>query len=135
MHHPNTTRTCISLTYFLVFRKNFQKICSGKSATKDKAQLPIPSPPKSLAKIVGKMTSAELELKAAKEDAIIENAEIIIYDMLTHLAEKTNAAHAIPVLTQSLSEETSMADWNTPDMVIQLWPEIEASVGASEEEQ
>ncbi|MFZ0511976.1 MAG: DUF892 family protein [Candidatus Nitrosopolaris sp.] len=57
------------------------------------------------------MTSAELELKAAKEDAIIENAEIIIYDMLTHLAEKMNAAHAIPVLTQSLSEERSMADW------------------------
>ena len=56
------------------------------------------------------MTSAELELKAAKEDAIIENAEIIIYDMLTHLAEKMNAAHAIPVLAQSLLEERSMAD-------------------------
>jgi ferritin-like metal-binding protein YciE len=83
------------------------------------------------------MTSAELELKAAKEDAIIENAEIIIYDMLTHLAEKMNAAHAIPVLTQSLSEERSMADWirtNIPDMFIQLWPEIEASVAATEEE-
>jgi len=48
-----------------------------------------------------------------------------------------NAAHGIPVLTQSLSEERSMADWirtNTPDTVIQLWPEIEASVTASEEE-
>ena len=113
-------------------------LSSGKSATMDKAQLPIPTPPKSPSKIVGKMTSAELELKAAKEDAIIENAEIIIYDMLTHLAEKMNAAHAIPVLTQSLSEERSMADWirtNTPDMVIQLWPEIEASVAATEEEQ
>jgi ferritin-like metal-binding protein YciE len=113
-------------------------LTSGKSATKDKAQLPIPTPPKSLTKIVGKMTPAELELKAAKEDAIIENAEIIIYDMLTHLAEKMNAAHAIPVLTQSLSEERSMADWiraNTPDMFIQLWPEIEASVAASEEEE
>ena len=67
----------------------------------------------------------------------IENAEIIIYDMLTHLAEKMNAAHAIPVLTQSLSEESSMADWirtDTPDMVIQLWPEIEATVAASEEQ-
>ena len=112
-------------------------LSTGKSATNDKAQLPIPTPPKSLAKMVGKMTSAELELKAAKEDAIIENAEIIIYDMLTRLAEKMNAAHAIPVLTQSLSEERSMADWirtNTPDMFIQLWPEIEASVAASEEE-
>jgi hypothetical protein len=63
------------------------------------------------------MTPAELELKGAKEDAIIENA--------------------VAILTQSLSEERSMADrirTNTPDMVIQLWPEIEASVTASEEE-
>lgn len=51
----------------------------GKSAaaTKDKAQLPILAPPKSLTKIVERMmTSAELELKEAKEDAIIENAEM-----------------------------------------------------------
>jgi ferritin-like metal-binding protein YciE len=118
----------------------------GKSAaaTKDKAQLPILVPPKSLSKISGKMmTSAELELKAAKEDAVVENAEIIVYDILTHLAERMNAANAIAVLTQSLSEERSMADWiktNTPDMVAQLWPEIEASIvmddgGAGEEQQ
>jgi len=111
----------------------------GKSAaTKDKAQLPIYTPPKSLTKLVERiMTSAELELKAAKEDAIIENAEIIIYDMLTHLAEKMNATHAVPILTQSLSEERSMADWiktNTPELVVQLWPEIEGSVDMSEEE-
>ena|ERR1041384_2350651 len=111
----------------------------GKSAaTKDKAQLPISTPPKSLTKLVERiMTSAELELKAAKEDAIIENAEIIIYDMLTHLAEKMNATHAVPILTQSLSEERSMADWiktNTPELVVQLWPEIEGSVDMSEEE-
>ena len=61
--------------------------------TKDKAQLPIPSPPKSLTDIFRRMmTSAEYELKAAKEDAIVENAEIILYDMLTHLAERMNAA-------------------------------------------
>jgi ferritin-like metal-binding protein YciE len=117
----------------------------GKSAaaTKDKAQLPILVPPKSLSKIFGRtMTSAELELKAAKEDAVVENAEIIVYDILTHLAERMNAANAIAVLTQSLSEERSMADWiktNTPDMVAQLWPEIEASIvmggGAGEEQQ
>ena len=103
-----------------------------KGVTKDKAQLPITTPPKSLAKTVEKMlTPAELELKAAKEDAIIENAEIILYDMLTQLAVKMNAADAIPILTQILSEERSMADWiriNTPVMVAQLWPEIEASV-------
>ena len=113
------------------------------AATKDKAQLPILVPPKSLSKISGKlMTAAELELKAAKEDAVVENAEIILYDILTHLAERMNAANAIAVLTQSLSEERSMADWiktNTPDMVAQLWPEIEASIvmggGAGEEQQ
>jgi len=83
------------------------------------------------------MTSAEYELKAAKEDAIIENAEIILYDMLTHLAERMNAANAISILSQNLSEERSMADWiktNTPDMVAQLWPEIEASIVMGESE-
>jgi ferritin-like metal-binding protein YciE len=107
------------------------------AATKDKAHLPIPIPPKSLSKVFQKMmTSAELELKAAKEDAVVENAEIILYDMLTHLAEKMNAANAIPILTQSLSEERSMADWierNMPDIVTQLWPEIEASLVILEE--
>jgi ferritin-like metal-binding protein YciE len=120
-------------------------LCNGGKSvtTKDKAQLPILVPPKSLSKISGKMmTSAELELKAAKEDAVVENAEIILYDILTHLAERMNAANAIAVLTQSLSEERSMADWiktNTPDMVAQLWPEIEASIimggGGGEEQQ
>jgi hypothetical protein len=28
------------------------------------------------------------ELMAAKEDAIVENAEITLYDMITHLAER-----------------------------------------------
>lgn len=108
------------------------------AATKDKAQLPIPTPPKSLTNIFGRMmTSAEYELIAAKEDAIVENAEIILYDMLTHLAERMNAANAIAILSQSLSEERSMADWiktNMPDMIAQLWPEIEASIATVEGE-
>jgi ferritin-like metal-binding protein YciE len=102
------------------------------AATRDKAQLPIPTPPKSLTNIVQRITTdAESELKAAKEDAIVENAEIILYDMLMHLAERMNAANAIAILSQSLSEERSMAEWiktNMPDMVAQLWPEIEASI-------
>ncbi|MFL6321092.1 MAG: DUF892 family protein [Nitrososphaeraceae archaeon] len=108
------------------------------AATKDKAQLPIPTPPKSLTNIFGRMmTSAEYELKATKEDAIVENAEIILYDMLTHLAERMNAVNAIAILSESLSEERAMADWiktNTPDMVAQLWPEIEASIAVDEGE-
>ena len=106
------------------------------AATKDKAQLPIPTPPRSLTNMFGRMmTSAESELIAAKEDAIVENAEIILYDMLTHLAERMNAANAISILSESLSEERAMADWiraNTPDMVAQLWPEIEASIAVDE---
>ena len=108
------------------------------AATKDKAQLPIPTLPRSLTNMFGRMmTSAESELIAAKEDAIVENAEIILYDMLTHLAERMNAANAISILSESLSEERAMADWiraNTPDMVAQLWPEIEASIAVDEGE-
>ena len=106
--------------------------------TKDKAQLPIPTPPKSLTNIFRRMmTDAESELSAVKEDAIVENAEIILYDMLSHLAERMNVTNAIDVLLQSLSEERSMADWiktNMPDMVAQLWPEIEASIDTVEGE-
>jgi ferritin-like metal-binding protein YciE len=108
------------------------------AATKDKAQLPIPTPPKSLTNIFGRaMTSAESELIAAKEDAIVENAEIILYEMLTQVANRMNAANAITILSESLSEERAMADWiktNTPDMVAQLWPEIEASIDMEEGE-
>jgi ferritin-like metal-binding protein YciE len=108
------------------------------ASTKDKAQLPIPKLPKSLTNIFGRMmTDAESELKAAKEDAIVENAEIILYDMLTNLAERLNATNAIDILSQSLAEERSMADWfktNIPDMVVQLWPEIEASIATVEVE-
>ena len=108
------------------------------ASTKDKAQLPIPTPPKSLTNLFGRMmTDAESELSAVKEDAIVENAEIILYDMLTHIAERMNATNAIDILLQSLSEERSMADWiktNMPDMVAQLWPEIEASIATVEGE-
>src|SRR5205823_3299735 len=81
------------------------------TATKSKAQLPIPTPPKSLTKIAGKMmTAGELELKAAKEDAVVENTEIILYDMLIRMAQLMKLEEAISVLTQNLSEEKFMAD-------------------------
>jgi ferritin-like metal-binding protein YciE len=84
------------------------------------------------------MTSAELELKGAKEDAVIENAEIVLYDMLMQLVERMGITDAISVLSQSLSEEKAMADWirtNAPDVLMQLWPEIEASIAKREEAQ
>lgn len=111
----------------------------GKNPTKDKAQLPIPWATKTMAKMIGRMmTSAELELKGDKEDAIIENAEIVLYDMLMHLVEKMGITNAISVISQSLSEEKAMADWiktNAPDILMQLWPEIEASIAKREEAQ
>ena len=58
--------------------------------------------------------------------------------MLTHLAERMNAANAIAILSESLSEEKAMADWirtNAPDVLMQLWPEIEASIAKGEEGQ
>jgi ferritin-like metal-binding protein YciE len=111
----------------------------GKNPTKDKAQLPIPWATKTMAKMIGRMmTSAELELKETKEDAVIENAEIVLYDMLMHLVERMGITNAISVLNQSLSEEKAMAEWirtNAPDVLMQLWPEIEASIAKREEAQ
>ena len=104
----------------------------GKNPTKDKAQLPIPWATKTMAKMIGRMmTSAELELKGTKEDAVIENAEIVLYDMLMQLVERMGITNAISVLNQSLSEEKAMAEWirtNAPDVLMQLWPEIEESI-------
>ena len=111
----------------------------GKNPTKDKAQFPLSLAPKTMAKMIGRMmTSAELELKGAKEDAVIENAEIVLYDMLMHMVERMGITNAISVLSQSLSEEKAMADWirtNAPDVLMQLWPEIEASIAKREEAQ
>jgi hypothetical protein len=56
--------------------------------------------------------------------------------MLTHILQKANVdGEAVSVLTQSLYEEKSMAEWirsNTPIMLTQLWPDIEASVTKQE---
>ena len=74
----------------------------------------------------------EKELMRAKEDMIIENAEIISYKMLIQLAEKLNVQDAIPILKQNLQEEEVMATWlmaNVPTMLNRLWPYIESSSG------
>jgi len=77
------------------------------------------------------MTSAEQQIKSAKEDLVIENAEVTMYDTLLQLAQLMNAGDAVPVLTQNLAEERAMADWiraNTPAMITQLYPEIQSSI-------
>jgi ferritin-like metal-binding protein YciE len=107
----------------------------GGEPTRDKGHLPIPSSSKSLENSLKKhMTSAEVELRGAKEDAIVESAEIVLYDTLIQLAQKASTVvggDAIPILTQNLDEERAMMDWikaNTPILITQLWPDIEDSV-------
>jgi len=111
----------------------------GARPTKDSGQLPIIVPPRTLANTLKKsMTSAERQIKSAKEDLIIENAEITMYDTLLQVAQLMNAGDAVPVLNQSLAEERAMADWiraNTPAMITQLYPEIQSSIVLPEGEE
>jgi ferritin-like metal-binding protein YciE len=107
----------------------------GGKPTADKGHLPIPSSSKSIENSLKKhMTDAEVELRGAKEDAIVESAEIVLYDTLIQLAQKASTevgGDAIPILTQNLDEERAMMDWikaNTPVLITQLWPDIAASV-------
>jgi ferritin-like metal-binding protein YciE len=107
----------------------------GGEPTRDKGHLPIPSSSKFLENSLKKhMTGAEVELRGAKEDAIVESAEIVLYDTLIQLAQKASTVvggDAIPILTQNLDEERAMMDWikaNTPILITQLWPDIEDSI-------
>ena len=111
----------------------------GGKPTADKGHLPIPSSSKSIENFLRKhMTDAEVELRGAKEDAIVESAEIVLYDTLIQLAQKASTevgGDAIPILTQNLDEERAMMDWikaNTPVLITQLWPDITASVVGTE---
>jgi ferritin-like metal-binding protein YciE len=104
----------------------------GARPTNDSGQLPTLVPPRTLANILKRsMTSAEQQIKSAKEDLVVENAEVTMYDTLLQLAQLMNAGDAVPVLTQNLAEERAMADWiraNTPAMMTQLYPEIQSSI-------
>ena len=114
------------------------------SPTKSKADLPMLKPPatsmmkdtlkntvKSMTKGTENPTAEETEIRNIKEDAIIENAEIIAYKICSQLAGKLNAQDAISVCQQNTEEEVSMFNWimtNTPSMLDQLWPKIESSI-------
>jgi ferritin-like metal-binding protein YciE len=111
----------------------------GGEPTRDKGHLPIPSSSKSIENSLKKhITDAEVELRGAKEDAIVESAEIVLYDTLIQLAQKASTevgGDAIPILTQNLDEERAMMDWikaNTPVLFTQLWPHITGSVVGTE---
>ena len=71
------------------------------------------------------MMKAEKEFQEAKQDGIIENAEIISYKALIAIARKVNANDATPILEQSLKEEESMAKsimTTLPELLDRLWP-------------
>ena len=111
----------------------------GARPISDSGQLPILVPPRTLANTLKKsMTSAERQIKSAKEDLIIENAEVTLYDTLLQVAQLMNAGDTVPVLNQNLAEERAMADWiraNTPAMITQLYPEIQSSIVLPEGEE
>ena len=70
---------------------------------------------------------AEHELIQTKQDAIIENAEIVTYKMLMEISQKVGLLEALPLLQQSLLEETAMENFivsTTPMALTMLWPEL-----------
>lgn len=70
---------------------------------------------------------AEHELLQTKQDAIIENAEIVTYKMLMEISQKVGLLEALPLLQQSLLEETAMENFivsSTPLALTMLWPEL-----------
>jgi ferritin-like metal-binding protein YciE len=74
----------------------------------------------------------EKELIGANQDAVIENAEIISYNMLIDIAKKINAEETVLVLEENLRQEEAMAAWimaNAPKMLDNLWRYIESSAG------
>jgi ferritin-like metal-binding protein YciE len=111
----------------------------GGKATKNSARLLVPTAPKNISNALKRSTTpGEEELRGAKEDAMIENAEVVMYDMMIQLAQQMNVSDAIPALSQNLNEEREMADWlraNTPVMLSKLFPEIQSSLASEREGQ
>jgi ferritin-like metal-binding protein YciE len=70
---------------------------------------------------------AEYELIQTKQDAIIENGEIVTYKMLMEISQKVGLLEALPLLQQSLLEETAMENFivsSAPMALTMLWPEL-----------
>lgn len=79
---------------------------------------------------------AEKELMRIKEDAIIENAEIVSYKLLMEMTDKAGLKDASAKLQQSLQEEVAMANFiagNAPLILSLLWPKLEAPAHGKQE--
>jgi ferritin-like metal-binding protein YciE len=73
-------------------------------------------------------TSEEQELRTMEVDAMIENAEVIGYNIAIQMATKINIGEAIVPLRQNLQEEEKMVAWmraNLPSNFVRLWSKIE----------
>ena len=97
----------------------------------EKGELPISKPPEFIVNTIHQSaTSAEQEVIQIAEDMIVENAEVIGYNLLIQMATKMNFSDAIPSLKQSLEEEEKMSIWlrtNFPAMFAKLWTEVEST--------
>jgi ferritin-like metal-binding protein YciE len=80
---------------------------------------------------------AEKELIQTKQDAIIENAEIVSYKTLILMAQEAGMRDVIPELSKSLQEETAMVNFimgNTPAVLRLLMPQLQAEKAKKKQE-
>lgn len=102
----------------------------------EKGELPISRPPEFIVNTIHQSaTSAEQEVIQIAEDMIVENAEVIGYNLLIQMATKMNFSGTIPSLKQSLEEEEKMSIWlrtNFPAMFAKLWTEVESTLSHEE---
>lgn len=102
----------------------------------EKGELPISKPPEFIVNTIHQSAiSAEQEVIQIAEDMIVENAEVIGYNLLIQMATKMNFSDTIPSLKQSLEEEEKMSIWlrtNFPAMFANLWTEVESTFSHEE---
>jgi len=123
----------------LVHQERLQQLITnlGGEPTEEKLGLPLPKFPQPMAEMMkNTMTKQEWELKRSEEDLINESAETICYQMLIQKAQMAGGVfqNAIEPLSLNMNDEAKMADWiktNSPGMMIQLWPQIQAAIASS----
>jgi len=83
----------------------------GQKPTNDRGRLPVMSSPKSIEKMLKRsMIDVEEELKGAKDDAIVESAEIVLYDMPVCSKHQTHPFVPEVWFLASLSNEHNVKD-------------------------
>lgn len=78
---------------------------------------------------------AEKELMQTKQDAIIENAEVVSYKTLILMAQEAGMQNVVAELNKSLQEETAMVNFimgNAPMVLRMLMPQIQGAAKKKE---